>query len=198
MTLIPPRRKRGEHRREPLPAFVIVAREPDPPAGAEAVEWILLSDLEVTTLEEIVRALRWYGGRWTVEERHKAMKTGCGVEGLQFTAAARLQPVLALLSVVAAHLLQLRDAGRLPGADTRPATEIFPAVYGRELSVWRHGVPRELTIPEFILALGRLGGQQNRRHDGPPGLIVLWRGWSQLQAMVQGAAAAEPLRCGET
>jgi hypothetical protein len=35
------------------------------------------------------------------------LKTGCGVETLQLTTASGLQPVLALLSVVAVSLLQL-------------------------------------------------------------------------------------------
>jgi hypothetical protein len=107
-TLIPPRRKRGEHRRVPLPATVVTAREADPPTGADPVEWVLLTDLQVADLDDLTRALHWYGGRWVVEEYHKAMKTGCAIEALQFTAVERLQPVLALLSVVAVYLLQLR------------------------------------------------------------------------------------------
>jgi hypothetical protein len=199
VTLIPPRRKRGEHRREVLPSFVVVAREIDAPEGAEPIRWILLTDLQVTDLEEIVRLLHWYGGRWTVEEYHKALKTGCGVETLQLTTADRLQPVLALLSVVAVSLLQLRDADRGPEAEIRPATDLFSADSVAVLSGWRFGLTRtDLTIREFTRALARLGGHQNRRRDGPPGFLVLWRGWTELQAMLRGAAAIRLPRCGET
>lgn len=197
--LLPPRRKRGEHRREVLPSFVVVAREVDAPEGVEPVQWILLTDLEVTDLEDIVRILHWYGGRWTVEDYHKALKTGCAVEALQLTTASRLRPVLALLSVVAVSLLQLRDAGRAPEAEVRPATDVFSVEAVAVLAGWRFGAPRtDLTLGEFSLALARLGGHQNRRGDGPPGLLVLWRGWMELQAMLRGAAAAPLLRCGET
>jgi hypothetical protein len=199
ITLIPPRRKRGEHRREPLPSFVVVAREIDAPDGVEPVAWILLTDLEVANLEDIVRVLHWYGGRWTVADYHKALKTGCAVEALQLTTAERLQPVLALLSVVAVALLQLRDAGRTAEAKERPATELFSEASVAVLAAWRFGMPRtDLTMTEFCWALARLGGHQNRRGDGPPGLLVLWRGWTELQAMLRGAAAARLLRCGET
>src|SRR5256885_11972521 len=51
-----------------------------------------------------------YGCRSIVEELHKGMKTGCGIETLQFTTEAALQPAIALLSVVAVFLLGLRDA----------------------------------------------------------------------------------------
>ena len=147
VTLIPPRRKRGEHRREVLPSCVVVAREIDAPEGVEPMRWILLTDLEVADLEDIVRLLHWYGGRWTVEDYHKALKTGCGVETLRLTTASRLRPVLALLSVVAVSLRQLRDAGRAPEADVRPATELASAV--AVLAGWRYGVPRrDLTLRE--------------------------------------------------
>jgi len=50
--------------------------------------------------------------RWVVEEFHKAQKTGCNIEDPQFTFVERLQPMIALLSVVATTLLSLRDLSR--------------------------------------------------------------------------------------
>ncbi|HUY31601.1 MAG TPA: hypothetical protein VMV69_02400 [Pirellulales bacterium] len=47
----------------------------------------------------------WYERRWTVEEYHKAKKTGCQIEDMQFTTTARLEPAIALLSIVALTLL---------------------------------------------------------------------------------------------
>ncbi|MSU80383.1 MAG: hypothetical protein EXS16_20135, partial [Gemmataceae bacterium] len=35
------------------------------------------------------------------------------------------------------------------------------------------------------------GGHQNRKCDGFPGWITLWRGWQKLQAMVDGYRAAQ-------
>lgn len=195
----PPRRKRGEHGHELLSASVLIAREIDPPEEAEPIEWILLTNLPAQDLDDLSRLLHWYGGRWVVEDYHKALKTGCGVETLQLTTASRLQPMLALLSVVAVSVLQLRHLGRDPCTAKRPATTCFSATTVALLSAWRFGAARlDLTLGEFMLALGRLGGHQNRRRDGPPGLLVLWRGWTELQAMLRGAAAADLLRCGET
>jgi Transposase Tn5 dimerisation domain len=45
-------------------------------------------------------------------------------------------------------------------------------------------------VREFFLALARLGGHQNRKCDGEPGWLVLWRGWMTLQQMVDGARAS--------
>ncbi|MCX7429115.1 MAG: hypothetical protein NTW96_26255, partial [Planctomycetia bacterium] len=84
----------------------------------------------------------FHGGRWVVEEYHKALKTGCAIEDLQFTAVERLQPAIALLSAVALTLLNLRDASRRPDATTRRADTLLGPEYIEALSIWRHGKPR--------------------------------------------------------
>jgi len=45
--------------------------------------------------------------------------------------------------------------------------------------------------------LGRLGGHQNRKSDGPPGWLTLWRGWNDLHLMVMSARAAGLKKCDE-
>ena len=108
------------------------------------------------------------------EEYHKAQKTGCQIEDLQFHTAQALQPMIALLSVVAVLLLNLREACRQPDADQRPATELVDPIYEETLRNWRYAkLGREMTIKEYTMALGRLGGHMNRKSDGPPGWIVL-------------------------
>jgi len=141
----------------------------------------------------------WYGVRWVIEEYHKAKKTGCDIEQMQFSYADRLQPAIALLSVVAVWLLQLRDASRDPERQGEPATKWVPTIYVEVLSQWRHGEIRpNWTLHEFFMALARMGGHQNRKNDHPPGWLVLWRGWTYLQAMTAGATASRAGRCAET
>ena len=55
-----------------------------------------------------------------------------------------------------------------------------------------------LTAHKNGAALGRLGGHQNRKCDGHPGWLVLWRGWMKLQAMLDGYLAARRRICGKT
>jgi hypothetical protein len=186
----PPQKQRGKHRGQRLLLWVVIAREVKPPTDVEPVEWIILTNEQTAGQAAIETVLNWYECRWVVEEYHKAQKTGCGIENPQFTKEDRLQPLIALLSVVALLLLQLREYSRQAESATRPAREVMPADYVAVLSVWRYKERRlELTVQEFFLALGRLGGHQNRRCDGPPGWIVLWRGWSKLQDMVEYAVA---------
>lgn len=193
--IVPPKQPRGDHGADPIPLWVVVIREIDPPDGVEPLEWILLSDLPTDDLGAAALVAARYARRPIIEEFHKGMKTGCGIETLQFTTEAALQPVIALLSVVAVFLLSLRDAGRDPVRSGEPAMRYVPRWYAEVLSAWRHGTVREdWTVKEFYGALGRLGGHQNRKADGPPGWLVLWRGWDTLHAMLAGAAAAARVR----
>ena len=109
-----------------------------------------------------------------------------------------MEPAIALVSVVALTLLNLRDASRLPDAPTRLATTVVAKDYVDVVSVWRYGKIRELSVREFFYAVARLGGHQNRKSDSNPGWLVLWRGWTKLQAMLDGYDAAKLSKCGKT
>jgi len=186
--LQPPQQQRGEYPNGPLSVWAVRVWEPQPATGIKAVEWFLLSLEPVRSVAEAWERSDWYGCRPLVEEYHKAMKTGCHIEEMQFTTAAALQPMIGLQAVVAVLLFQLRQASRRPDTATRPATEVVAPVYEEVLRHWRYKKPRGvLTVREFFLALGRLGGHMNRKCDGSPGWLVLYRGWMKLQWMVDGA-----------
>jgi hypothetical protein len=183
--------------KQPLRLWVVRVVEIKPPKGENPIEWALWTNASVETLEDSLQVIGWYETRWVVEELHKAMKTGCGIETLQFTSTKRLDPVIALLTAVAVTLLNLRTASRREDAQTRPATDVVSIDYVRVLSGWRFNLVRDdLTVWEFFYALARLGGHQNRKRDKPPGWLVLWRGWTTLQAMLDGAEAIGRKRCG--
>lgn len=196
--VLAPRQPRGEERGTPLTVWAVRVWELDPPANVkEPLEWILLTNVPVESFEEACERLDWYACRWVIEEYHKAMKTGCGIETMEFTNPDRLQPAIALVSVLAILLLTLRDRSRRSDAKERSARDWIPAVYVAVLSGWRFQEPdRALSVYEFYFALARLGGHQNRKHDHPPGWLILWRGWTQLHAMVEGALALGGVRCG--
>jgi hypothetical protein len=199
VTLLPPRQPRGDERGAPLPCVVLRVWELQPPPGVEPIEWILLTNVAVTDDEAAWQRVRWYTRRWIVEEYHKAKKTGCNIEQMQFEYADRLKPAIALVSIVALLLLNLRDVSRCEKQRELPARTLVPVSWVRVLAAWRYGEPRDdLTVGEFFYALARLGGHQNRKHDHPPGWLVLWRGWTELQALHRGALAMGTVRCEET
>jgi hypothetical protein len=182
----------GAYRKEPLDLWVVHVCEIDPPPGEEAMEWILLTNLATETFEQACQRVDWYCCRPIIEELHKGMKTGCGIESMQFEYADRLEPMIGLLSVVSVVLLQLREAARGKKADLQPATDLLPPVFVKVLSGWRYKDPkRSMTVYEFCMALARLGGHLNRKSDGFPGWLTLWRGWEDLRLMVMGYEAVK-------
>ena len=186
-----PKNVRGLYRKATLAVWVVRVWEIDPPPDvAEPVEWILITNLPVTTVADAWEKVDWYCVRWVIEEYHKAQKTGCAIEAPQFTKTERLQPMIALLSVVAVSLLNLRELSRCAETAAQPASTVMPLESVEVLSGWRYGERRPLTVQEFCQALARLGGHLNRKKDRPAGWLVLWRGWTKLQLMVEGARAA--------
>lgn len=199
LDLQPPRQTCGEERGVPIRVWAVRVWELDPPAGVEGLEWMLLTNVSVVTVADAFVRVDWYGCRWVIEELHKAMKTGCQIERMQFSYADRLQPAIALLSVVAVWLVQLRDASRDSERRQQPATQWVPRRLIEVLSLWRHRAVRlDWTLHEFFMALARMGGHQNRKHDHPPGWLILWRGWTYLQTMTAGASIQLAKRSEET
>lgn len=194
----PPGRKSGDHGNEPLKVWIVRVWEEDPPEGQERLEWFLITNEPVECFADAYRVVGWYECRWIVEEYHKGKKTGCQIESPQFTSEARLQPAIALLSIVTLTLLSMRDASRRKDANIRPVTDLIDADYVAVLSAWRHGqIRKDWSIHDFYYALARLGGHQNRRRDHPPGWQTIWNGWADLQAMVTGVDAMKQIKtCG--
>lgn len=187
VSIKPPHFARGEHSKQDLGAYVVHVLEENPPAGVQPLRWILLTNLATSDLAQAQQRIDWYGCRPLVEEYHKAMKSGCGIELPQFTTGPALRAAVAVLSVVATQLLRLRDQSRSANAGTQPATDVVEEQYVQAISLWRFDEVRDLSVHEFFLAVAKLGGHLNRKHDGPPGWLVLWRGWTQLQLLVAGA-----------
>ena len=202
VTLAVPRKHLGEYVKVPVPVWVVRVWEPQPPPGEDPLEWVLLTNMAVTDAAAARERVGWYERRPVVEEYHKGMKTGCAIEAMQFETTARLEPAIAVISAVTTQLLRLRDAARTADAETRPATDILDAEY---VDVLRAHYGSRLgptpSVRRFLLHLARLGGHQNRKNDGLPGWITLWRGWTRLQSMVDGHRAAlrrVPPRSGKT
>ena len=185
VTLQAPHVRRGRHSRESLTVWALRVWEVDAPAGVkEPLEWLLLTDEAIADGQAARQRVGYYERRPRVEDYHMAQKTGLGIERLQLQSQAGLQPLIALLSVLAVALVNARAAARDEAKASRPATDYFDRSRVRVLSLWRYGEERPLTVREYILALGRLGGHLNRKCDGLPGWLTLWRGTMLLNAMV--------------
>lgn len=168
----------------PIACHLVRIWEPEPPEGEEALEWILLVDHSVSTAQAAIEVAEQYASRWVVEDFHKALKTGLGAERLQLEDGHRLFAAVAIMSVVALRLVDMRERLRIdPNADVTAS-----GLTSLELRVLAAYLRRSLeTVKDVALAIGRLGGHMNRKGDGMPGLLTLWHGMTKLQALVAGA-----------
>jgi hypothetical protein len=134
---------------------------------------------------EARRVLGRYAARWLVEEYHKALKTGAGVEQSQLSQAYRLETLVTVLAIVAVRLLSTKLL-----AGTRPDEAIAPAAFGPEALAILAGPsgapPGGWTHRSLLVAVARLGGFPAHRQDGLPGWQTIWRGWQRLRWMSQG------------
>ena len=174
----------------PVPASVVRVWEETGPDAAPGLEWLLLCDQPITDFAQALACARQYASRWLIEDFHKALKTGLGAEKLQLQTAARLLAAVALLSVVALALVDLREKSRLEPDLPAEAAGLTPI----ELRVLRHQRRRPLaTVREVYLALAALGGHLGRKGDGPPGWQTLWLGRRSLRLLVEGVHLAAQL-----
>lgn len=168
-----------------LTVWLLRVWEPAVTAGVEPVEWILLSSLPITSLEDAYRAVNWYTCRWLCEDYHQCLKTGCNVERTQLDSADDIRRLLGFLLLVAVQILQLRQVAR-QAPDVPAVTVLDPlmvTVVGRK----QKRDAETMTAHEFMMAIARLGGHQGRRRDGPPGWRTLWRGWQYASDLTEGA-----------
>jgi hypothetical protein len=171
----------------PLPGVnVVEVREIHAPATVkEPLHWVLLTSLACDTCAEAQRVVGRYTARWWVEEYHKALKTGAGVEESQLERGDRLETLIAVLAVVAVRLLSTKLLAR-----SRPESFEAAASFGGEmleLLEKKLGPPKGgWTNRNLMRSVARLGGFIGRQHDGEPGWQTIWRGWQRLMWMCQG------------
>lgn len=187
----PQRPGRGPGYLPPVRTTVVRVWEAAPPPGVAALEWLLLTDWPVENYAQALAVALVYATRRLLEEFHKALKTGNQAEDLQLETATGLFAAIALKSVVALRLLDLRERVRL--TPEAPAEE--SGLQEVELAVLRQVLQRPLkTVRAVALAIGRLGGHMNRKADGMPGWLTLLRGMTKLNDLVAGLSLAPKLK----
>jgi Transposase DNA-binding/Transposase DDE domain len=184
MTLLPPRNE-PRASKEPLTVWVIRVWEEQAPEGEEPLEWVLLTSVPTTTLEQAWERVDWYRHRWLVEDYHQCLKSGCRIEQRQLQTVDGLMRLLGLLSPLAVRLLQVRSCTRED--PERPAYEVIEPLMLAVLAEHAGGSPLSMTVGTFWIEVARMGGYLARSHDGPPGWRTIWKGWLSLQTLLEGA-----------
>jgi hypothetical protein len=155
----------------------ILATEPQPPAGEEPVEWLLLTNLPVETPEQALEKLQWYLCRWQIEVFFRILKSGCRIEKLQLEKLERLEPALAFYMIIAWRVLFLTMLGR--ECPEMPCDVVFEQAEWQAVYIVTERKPPPDTPPtldQMVRRVAGLGGFLNRKSDGFPGPQTLWIG----------------------
>ena len=183
-TLSPPYRP-GLPETENLPAvevYLVWVVEPHPPDGIAPLDWLLLTNVEVSNFSETLQRIHWYTQRWHIEVYFKVLKSGTKVEQTRLQTKDRLLRYIALLSVIAWRLYWMTLLNRhVPEAD---CTQVVTENEWRALYALTHKTrtfPKKTpTVAQVVLWIAKLGGFLGRKSDGTPGVTALWRGWQRL------------------
>ncbi len=185
LTLRPPYRAPScQAHLRPITVSVVWVHEIDVAAGVEhPLDWLLVTNVPVTSFEEAVERVRWYRLRWHIEVFHKVLKSGCKVEACRLDTAEELMRYLTLKSVIAWRLFWMVQVNRV-----QPEAVCTVVLTSHEWQALYVAIHRTSTLPETVPTvrqvvrwIAQLGGFLGRKCDGEPGVTVMWRGWQRLQ-----------------
>jgi hypothetical protein len=60
------------------------------PPDRDRIDWKLITDLEVGSLDQAIEKVQWYAMRWKIEVFHKILKSGCRAEQSRRRTSERL------------------------------------------------------------------------------------------------------------
>ena len=175
----------------PIEIWVVHALEENPPANTKAVEWFVLTTINITSAADAEQCLRWYALRWRIEDWHRVLKSGCRIEALAHESAERLCRAIAINLVIAWRIMLMTLLGR--ETPQLPAEVLFSDIELRTLRAWakKKQLKPPLLLGEAVLLVAKLGGYLGRNSDPPPGHQLLWQGYTEFQFMCMGFALQE-------
>jgi len=173
----------GKVRYGTLPMWAVLAHEMEPPEDEDAIQWMLLTTIEVGDVHRAIEMVQWYAARWGIEVYHKTLKSGCKIEERQLSTVPRLENCLAFDMIVAWRVMYLTMLGR--EAPEMPCNVVFEDYEWKSLYAFVHrdlaAVPESTpTLGEAVPLVGRLGGHLGRKHDMPAGVKSIWLGIGRL------------------
>jgi hypothetical protein len=165
------------------PVAVNVVRIDEIRREADPIQWVLLTTESVDEFSDSQTVIDFYRARWTIEDWHKVLKTGCRIEERRLETWERMEVLLSVYSVIAWKVLALRELarGRLHHSPDVLLTET-------ERSILETKFP-ELTDKDtkaYAISVAKIGGYLDRGSDPPPGWETMWKGLKKLRTWAEG------------
>lgn len=178
--------RRADDLPKELSFFAVSIKELDPPQEG-GIDWVLLTSEPVDTLASAIRIIEWYRLRWQIELFFRILKSGCKVEACRLENADALKSYITLMSIVAFRIFSMEKLAREnPDSSCK---ELLSDIEWKSLHCRVNrtkNIPtKEPSIKEAITMIAKLGGFLARKGDGFPGAMTIWRGWQELQSLVE-------------
>lgn len=165
---------------------VVIVTSIDGDNNKEPLEWLLITTLPVSGLDDCVRMAVYYALRWTIERYHLILKSGLGAEKTQIQSARRIGYALELWAVVGWWVLLLMRMGRLQSDEL--ASDYFESDVIEVLEATARDPIK--TVGDVVKAVGILGGFRPSKRQPMPGERTLWTGVRLLAAQIKAYHAA--------
>lgn len=186
VTLRAPRERAGLGQ---VKMWAVLVREIEPPADVKPLEWMLLTTLEVSNAEQARRCVEYYKVRWSIEQYHRTLKSGCRIEDRRLENRHNWENCLAIDLVVAWRIEHIKTVSR-----QKPEDSPDRAFSSDEQLAVRALFPKKaqgLTLARMTALVAQLGGFLGRKGDGAPGSGALWRGLQRIQDIATGIRLAQ-------
>lgn len=175
--------------KQAITVWGVYAVEDNPPPGAKAIEWMLLTTEEVQTAEDAAHIVDLYTRRWRIEEWHRVLKSGCKVQEHQNETAERLKRVIAIDAVLAWRIQLMTLLGR--EVPHLPCTVFFnewevKVLEALEAEKGKRGMKPPFSLGQAIILVAKQGGYLARPSDPPPGPKCIWKGNLHLYNLAAG------------
>lgn len=193
ISLLPPEYRKKE-KLKPIKIGAVWAHEEDPPKKEDAVSWMLLTTLPVSSFEQALEKVQWYTCRWQIEIFFKVLKSGCRIEQRQFESAERIKRCLALDAIIAWRVLYLTMLSR--STPDLPCNVLLETEEWQALYCFTHQTKkppkRPPTLKEATQMIAKLGGFIGRKSDKDPGPATIWRGLQRLKDITTAWGLGQP------
>lgn len=172
--------------------FVRVTEQPKAGvAKGEMIDWLLLTSLEVKSVEAAVKVVSYYKKRWFIEDFHRLLKKkGYGIEDIQVESPHAFEINLAL-AIRSAYQVAVLKKGFDSSDKDDPATLVFTPLeirivtelnrkFNPEKKIHKNPFPKgSLAWASWVVACE--GGWSAKPSQPKPGIITFKRGLDRIE-----------------
>lgn len=172
---------RSDRKLKPTTVNAILAQEIDASQDDVPVSWLLLTNMPISTEEEVELVLSHYCIRWMIEIFFRTLKSGSRIEKRRFETIERFERCLAVSMIVAWRTFYATRIGReLPEISCEAVftEDEWQPVYKLVTNQDPPATPP--TLQRMVRLIARLGGYIDRSRDDEPGTDTVMRGMERL------------------